>query len=168
MTEHIRGSPEKLDAGLCLLLLEVRHDFLETSLIFLNISTLSNEVDIVEAVVFDSHLLHELETGIHLVLCSLNRTFCSIPREGLCSAAELVSTLCTESVPPCHRELEPLCHGLAEDYLFRIIIAESHRISTFLAFETDLFDSREKFFCCHCLMFYRFDFQSSYASVYSS
>ena len=38
-------------------------------------------------------------------------------------------------MPPCHREFEPLAHLLAEDYLVCVIIAESHWVLAFFAFE---------------------------------
>ena len=104
-----------------------------------------------ETIVLDAHLLHELKASIHLILGCLYRASCTIPWECLCTATELVCTLCAECVPPSHRELEPLSHCLAEDYLVCVIVTESHRVSALLAFELDLTDTREKFFCCHNL-----------------
>ena len=153
VTEYVCCSPKKLDACLGLLLLEVCNNFLETSLILLNVRALVYQVYIMEAIVLDAHLLHELESCIDLILGRLYRARSTVPREGLCSATELIRALCAECVPPCHRELEPLGHSLAEDHLLCIIIAESHRVSALLAFKLNLVDSWEKFFCCHCFMF---------------
>jgi energy-coupling factor transporter transmembrane protein EcfT len=47
----------------------------------------------VETEVFDTHLLHELETGIHLVLGCLHLVGITIPRELFRTATKLVTTL---------------------------------------------------------------------------
>ncbi len=129
-----------------------------------------------EAIILYAHLLHELESGIHLVLSGLHRAGCGIPREGLCSSSELVGTFRTESMPPRHGEFEPLAHFLAEHNLVSVIITESHRIAAFPALKTDLADFREKFFVCHNFMLSvseliyasRRDFHRAYAPQHAS
>ena len=104
-----------------------------------------------EAIVFDTHLLHELEAGIHLVLGSLYGISIAVPRELLRSATELVATFCTECVPPSHRELQTVLHLLAHDHLFGIVITECHRVLTFFTFKFNLSYTRKILFCCHNL-----------------
>ena len=81
VTEYVCCSPKKLDTSLSLLLLKVSYNCLEVSLILLNVCALVNEVNIVEAVVLDTHLLHELETCVNLSLSNLNSVRSCIPRE---------------------------------------------------------------------------------------
>ena len=128
VAEYIGCTPEKLDAGLGLLLLCVSNDLLEVCLVLLRARGLVNEVGVVEAVVLDAELLHDLEACIHLVLCPFDCSCTLVPREGLGAAAELVCALSAEGVPPGHGELEPVLHLLAGNYLLRIVITECKRV----------------------------------------
>ncbi len=143
VSEHVCSAPEQLDAGLGLFLLRIFHDFLEVGLIFFRSIGLVNEVNIVEAVVLDAHFLHELEACVHLGLCAGDRIGGSVPRELLRAHTELVGTIGSESVPPCHREREPFFHLAAGYHSFRFIIVKCHRILGILALKRDFPDSRE-------------------------
>ena len=149
MTEYVGSTPQQFDTCFLLLLLGVCNDGFQVCFVLFDCIGLVAKVNIVEAVIFDAHFLHELETSIHFILGSLQFIGITVPGEVFRSAAELVATLCTECMPPCHRELQPIFHLLAHDYFFRIVVAECHRILTFFAFEFDFSYSGKILFCCH-------------------
>ena len=149
VTEYVGCPPQQLDAGFSLFLLGISHDFLQVSLIFFDGIGLFAQVDVVEAVVLDTQLLHEFKTGIHLVLGSLNLVGVTVPGELLRTTTELVTTFSAQGVPPCHCKLQPVFHLLTHDYLFSIIIVVSHRVLTIFSFEFDFSYSRKILFCCH-------------------
>ena len=81
VTEDVGGAPKELDAGLGLLLLEVSDDLLEIGLILLDGGGLVDEVYIVEAIVSDTELLHDLETGVDFLLGLCNGIRSFVPGE---------------------------------------------------------------------------------------
>ena len=149
VSEDVGRAPQQLDAGFGLLLLGVGDDLPEVLLILLGRGGLVHEVHVVEAVVLDAHLLHELEACVHFCLGALDGACRRVPREGLGAAAELVAALGAEGVPPCHREFEPILHFFALHDLFGIVVAERHRVFRILAFEFDLFHRGKVACCCH-------------------
>ena len=102
-----------------------------------------------ETEILDTELLHDLETGVNLLLCDRHTVLTLVPGECLGACSELVTTLCTESVPPCHSKLEPILHRLAKNHFFCIIITVSEGISGILALELDFPYFREIFLNCH-------------------
>ena len=149
MTKYVGSTPQQFDACFSLFLFCISYDFFQISFVFFDACTFRNQVYIVETVVLDTHFLHEFETCIHFIFCSLYSVSITIPRELFCSATELVTAFSTQSMPPCHRKSQPIFHLLTVDYLFSIVVTECHRILTIFTFELNLFNSREKFFCCH-------------------
>ena len=149
MAEYVGSTPQQFDAGFCLFLLGIRYDFLQVGFVFFNGLGFFAEVYIVEAVVFDTHFLHEFKAGVHFVLGSLNLVSLTVPGEFLCSATELVTTFCAKSVPPCHGELQPFAHFLTHDYFIGIVITECHRVLALFTFEFNLSYSGKILFCCH-------------------
>ena len=149
MAKYVGSTPQQFDASFCLFLFCISYDCFQVSFVFFDACTFRNQVYIVETVVFDTHFLHEFETCIHFIFCSLYSVSITIPRELFCSATELVATFSTQSMPPCHSKSQPIFHLLTVDNLFSIVVTECHRILTIFTFELNLFNSREKFFCCH-------------------
>ena len=149
MTKYIGSTPQQFDACFSLFLFCISYNFFQIGLIFFNACTFRNQIHIVETVIFDTDFLHEFETCIHFIFCSLNSVCVTVPRELFCSATELVTAFSTQCMPPCHREFQPVFHLLSIDYFLCIIIAECHRIFAILTFKLNLFNSRKKLFCCH-------------------
>lgn len=150
--EDVGRTPQQLDARLGLLLLGVGDNLLQILFVLLGRGGFVHQVHVVEAVVLDAHLLHELEAGIHLRLGTLQRAGRLVPRELLRTAAELVAALSAERMPPRHREAEPILHLAAAHDTLRIVIVECHRVFRILALEGNLPDRREITFCCHLLL----------------
>ena len=107
MAEHVSRAPQQTDAGSSLLLFQIRYDSLHVGFILLNGSCLGYKVGIMEAIILDAHLLHELKAGIYALLSYGKSIGAFSPRERLGAATELVATFCTKGVPPCHGELQP-------------------------------------------------------------
>ena len=105
VAEDIGRPPQQFDARLLLFLFQVGYDFLQIGFVFLDGVGLGTEVHVVEAIVLDAHLLHELKARVHLVLGSLHGISRVVPRESLRAAAELVATFGAQRVPPGHGEL---------------------------------------------------------------
>ena len=104
IAKDVGCAPQQLDASLCLLLLQVGNDLLQVLLVRLHVGCLCNEVDIMEAIILDAQLLHDLEAGIRFVLCGLDGVLGFVPREGLRARPKLVAAFGTKSVPPAHGE----------------------------------------------------------------
>ena len=102
MAEYVGCPPQKLDAGLCLFLFGVSHYVLHVFLVLFRSLAFLYEVDIVEAIVFETYFLHDFETGIHLCLGPFQSRSAFIPREFLRSCPELVRAVSPQSMPPCH------------------------------------------------------------------
>ena len=128
VTKYVRSAPKQLDAAFLLLLLCVGDNCLEVAFVLLDAAAFFDEVNVVEAVVFDSKLLHQFETRIHLVLCSVEGGFAFLPRHYPGASAELVATFGAERMPPRQRELEPILHLASANHSFRLVVMESHRV----------------------------------------
>ena len=128
VSEDIGRTPQQADTGLGLLLLGIGDHLLEVLLILLGRGSLVHEVYVMEAVILDTHLLHEFETGIHLGLGTLHRACGLVPRELLGAHTELVATLGAERMPPRHRETEPILHLAAHNHTLGLIVMECHRV----------------------------------------
>ena len=128
IAEHIGSAPQALDAGFLHFLQNVIGDLIQTAVGFLDVSSLRNDIHIMEAEVLNTQLLHELEACIHLCLCMLHGAGNSA--KGLVGSltAEHISAAGAEVMPPCHCERQMLLHGLAHDDLLRIIELKCQRI----------------------------------------
>ena len=153
VAEHVGRAPQVLDAGLLLLLQEVVGDVLHAGLVLLHVLGVLDQVDVMEAVVADAQLLHDLEAGVGLGLGAAVGALALVPLVGAGLAAERVAGRLAQGVPPGHRELEPVLHGLAHDHAVRVIIMESKGILALSALEGDLSDCREILFCHDVLCF---------------
>ena len=151
MTEYVGCTPQQFDSCFCLFLFSVSNDFFQIGFVFFNRIGFCHQVYIVEAVIFDTHFLHEFETGIHFVFCSLHGVVVAIPRELFSTASKLVAAFCTESVPPCHSELQPVFHLFTIDHLLSIVVTECHRVLALFTFKFNLSYSGKILFCCHNL-----------------
>ena len=86
-----------------------------------------SDVSVVEAIVVDGELVHELECSVCLSLCKLHG-ICFAVGLYVSSAAEHISTVGAHCMPVGHSELKLILHGLSEDYLIGIVVAEGHGI----------------------------------------
>jgi len=128
VAEYVCSTPQELDTGLGLLLLRVLYDSLHVGLVLLGSGGLVDKVYIMEAVVLETDLLHDLEACVHLVLGPLESGSALVPGEGLGAAAELVAALGAEGVPPCQGELQPVLHLLAGYDLLGVIVMKCKRV----------------------------------------
>ena len=149
MTKYVSSTPQQLDTSFSLFFFCISYDSFQVSFVFFDACTFRNQVYIVEAIVFDTHLLHEFETCIQFIFSCLQSVRVTIPRELFRSATELVTTFCAESVPPSHSKLQPIFHLLTHDYLLSIVVTICHRVHTLFTFEFNLSYSGKILFCCH-------------------
>ncbi len=145
--EDVGRAPQQFDARLGLLLLGVGYDFAQIGLVLCGVGVFVHQVHVMEAVVFDAHLLHELESGVHLRLGAFDGAGRLVPGERLRAAAELVGALGAEGVPPRHREAQPVLHLAPLDHAFGFIVAECHRVLRGRALESDFAHGGEILFC---------------------
>ena len=142
--EDVGRGPQKLLTRSLLQTFGVLHHRGETLLELGQRVARLHHIHIVETVVRDRALGHELECGVHLEFGAGDRVGGVVPREGLRGPAELVLAPGAERVPVGHRELEMLLHGLAHDHAVLVIIVEGQRVFGFLAFELDFPDVGEE------------------------
>ncbi len=83
VAKHVCCAPEVLDSGFVHLSLEVGNDFLHAAFVVVDVVEVADEVGVVEAEIFDAHLLHELETCVGLLLCDGHFVRTDVPREFL-------------------------------------------------------------------------------------
>ena len=136
VAKYVSCTPKQLDVGeLFHLLLSIVGNFLHTTLVLLDGLTFFNEVNIMEAEIFDTQFIHDFETSIHLILGALYGAFSLIPFIRTSLSTELVCTCSSECVPPCHGKLQPIFHLFAHHFALRLIIVERHYILAFFSFE---------------------------------
>ena len=149
MAEYVGSTPQQFDTGFSLFLFGISDDLFQIGFIFLDRSSFVAKVYIVEAIVFDTHFLHEFETCIHFIFSSFYGCCSVIPRERFGRTAELVATLCAQSVPPSHGEFQPVFHFFAQYLFFRIVVTVSHRVFTLFTFEFNFSYTGKIFFLFH-------------------
>ena len=143
------GAPEVLDAGLLLLLHQVVGDVLHAGLVLGDVLAVLHQVDVMEAIILDTQLLHDLEAGVRLGLGTAVRALALVPLIAAGLAAEGVAGGLAQGVPPGHGELEPILHLLAADDLLGIVIMESEGVLGLRTLEFDFPNTREVLFVCH-------------------
>ena len=132
MIEALCGTPQELLAGFLLLLFEVVYNDLQLLVGFAEAAVFRREIAVMEAVVVDGELLHDLECSVNLCDCA-------------CLRILLTPALISHGVPPAQCELEVLTHRLAVDDLIRVVVLECKVIFGVLALIGDLADIGEKF-----------------------
>ena len=145
MAEHVGGAPQQLLARGGLVLLGVLHHDAQAALELGQRGSLVHHVDVVEAVIRNLALRHELESGVHLVLRPRDGVGALVPGERLRAAAELVGALGAQRVPVSHRETQVLLQGLTHHHLVLVVIMKRQRILRLASLERDLANPREKF-----------------------
>ena len=148
MAEYVGSTPQQFDAGFCLFLLGIRYDFLQVGFVFFNGLGFFAEVYIVEAVVFDTHFLHDFKACVHLVLGALQGAVGLVPLVGACLSAKLITACGAQSVPPRHCELQPVLHFLTCNYFVFVVVVKSHRVLAGSALKGD-FANLWKILFCH-------------------
>ena len=144
MIEALSCAPEKLLACFSLLLLEVINYLVELFIGLSKAAVLGRKVSVVEAVVINGELVHDLESCVCLCDSTLFG-ICLAPGLIGSAAAEHICSVAAHGVPPGKSKLELLSHRLAVYYLIGIIVLECKGICAVLALVRDLTDCREKF-----------------------
>ena len=142
--EALCGAPQQLLAGSVLLFLAQVNDDSQLFVGFAQTAVFRREISVVEAVVVNAQLVHDLESSFYLCLCTCSDIITAPCLVGG-AAAEHVCAVTAHSVPPGQCELQLFPHGLAGDNLVRIIKLECQRILGILAFISNLRNVVEKF-----------------------
>ena len=155
VAEAVCRTPEKLLSGLVHQLLEKIRDLVKSCIGFREGSCFGSDVSVVEAVVVDAELFHELECGVCLILCELHGIGCAV---GLVSSAyaEHIRAFCAHGVPVSHTKAEMFAHGLACDHLVGVVKFKGKRVLRQRAFIFD-FANVCKIFHFHILLCKRYD-----------
>ena len=126
VAEHIGSHPQGLDTGGVLLLQQVVGDDLQILDGLGQGLALGSHVHVVEAVVLDAQLLHEVEGEVYLGLGQLH----AVLAEGLIHgvAAEHIGAGCAAGVPPGQGEAEVLGHGLTANDAVLVVVTEREGI----------------------------------------
>ena len=143
MAEQVCRSPQQFDAGLLLLLLELRSDSVEVGVRFLERRPVRRDVAIVPAVVGGSELRHELERHVDPIERVLDRIGSVVPGAVQCWRAERVRTGPAEGVPVADGEPEQVLHRLAFDHLIRVVVLEGEIVLAVRPLVLDLRDFGE-------------------------
>ena len=146
MSENIGCTPKEFDASGFHLLERIVGDDPHALLIFGDGGSFLDEIHIMEAEVLDTQFLHDLESGVHLILCPLYRITRLIPLVLTCLSAELVAAGLAKGVPPCHGEFQPILHPLSEHHAIRLIIMERQWTLALWSLEGNLSNLREILF----------------------
>ena len=110
------------------MLLSMLHHRVQTLLELSQCRSLLYHIHIVEAIVRDVALGHELKSGIHLVFRPRDRIVRIVPGEVLRTSTKLIATLCAQGMPISHGEAQMLLQGLAQNHLVLVIEMECQRI----------------------------------------
>ena len=86
------------------MLLGVLYHRVQTLLELCQCRSLLYHIHIMEAIVRDVTLGHELKSGIHLVFRPRDRIVRIVPGEVLRTSTKLIATLCAQGMPISHRE----------------------------------------------------------------
>lgn len=131
VAEHIGGDPQRLDAGLVLLLQQVVGHDLEILDGLGQGLALGSDIHVVEAVELDAQLLHEVEGEVRLGLVHGD----AVQTEGLVHgvAAEHIGAGGVAGVPPGHGEAKMRGHGLTTYHAVLVVVAEGEGVLGFCA-----------------------------------
>ena len=128
IAEHICRSPKAPDIRAVHFFKNIVRNFIKTRVCNIYVLILGNQIDIVEAEVFNTELLHKFEAGIHLCPCVLHHTGYRSERFISRTDAEHIRACRAQIVPPCHGERQVLAHLFAKNHSVGIIELESKRI----------------------------------------
>ena len=140
IAEQVRGAPEQLDAGTCLLVLEDLDDLVEVGVALLEGPSLGGDVAVVEGVERHPELLEELEGDLGLALGVGDRVRAVVPGPQRRADAEGIGQRVAEGVPVDDREPEMLLHRLVADDLVGVVMLELQRITRLGSAVRDLRD----------------------------
>ena len=152
MAEHIGCAPKKLDVSAAHLFQSIVGYGFHISLVLVYIICRLDKVHIMEAEILNTELLHYLESGIHLVLCTLHGIVCLVPFIRACAATKLVARCIAKCMPPSHCVLQPILL-LSHYHLFGLIVVECHYVLAFWSFERNLSNLWKILFCHSCFSF---------------
>ena len=146
IAEHICCCPECLDARALGLFEKVVRHLIEAAVRLIDIRRIfGHHVRIVETVVFDAELLHELNAGVYFRFRVFDRTWLRVEGFVCCPCTKHVYARCTEIVPPRHRETQMIFHRLAENHALCVVILECKLIFAVSALEWNLRDVWKNF-----------------------
>ena len=136
VAKHVGSHPQRLDTG-CILLFEqiIGHD-LQVCNALCKRCTLGSNVNVMEAIVLNAQLLHQIKRKVHLCLMHLNAALAKGLVHGV--AAKHIRARSIAGVPPAQCKAQMLCHGLAADHAVLVIITERVRIFAVSALKEDL------------------------------
>ncbi len=125
IAKHVRRCPQAFDACFVHLFLDVVGDDIKAFVGFFEGVSFWNEVDIMEAEVFDAELLHKFKACIYFGDGVFHRA-----RDGAKifvsgARSEHIRTCCAKIVPPSHGKVEMFFHGFAHDDALCIVVFKS-------------------------------------------
>ena len=147
VTEQVRGTPEQLDPGAGLRLLELLHHGVEILVRLVEILAFGRHVAIVKAVVGDAEFLHELEGRVDALDSHVEGIGAVFPGANRAAGAEGIAARAAKGVPVADGEAQVVAHRLAFDLLVRVVLAEGERVLGVRAFESDLGNVGERGHC---------------------
>ena len=128
VAEVVGGVPKKFLAVLFLQAGDVVHHLVEVRDALRDGPALGSDVDVMEAIIVDLQLVHELEGKVRLLAVHRHRVVLEPETLVYRAGAEHIHAFGVDGVPVAHREFEVLAHRLAEDDLVRVVKLESERI----------------------------------------
>ena len=143
--EKTGRAPEQLDAGLFLGFFQLIGDRVEGVVRGLEVVQFRRDVAVVEAVVADPALLHELEHRPDAALRVFDRIGSVVPGTLGGGTSKGVGETVAHRMPVGRGEAEMLTHRLAADDFIRVVMLESERVAGLRPLERDDGDSREEF-----------------------
>ena len=128
IAEQIRRAPQELDAGALHFLLERLDDRIEVGVRLAQVLAFGRHIAVVEAVVRDAELFHELESDLDALGGHLHRFGAVFPRPFGAPRAKRIAAHAAEGVPVADGEAQVLLHRLAFDHLIGVVVAKSERV----------------------------------------
>ena len=124
VAEEIRSSPEQLNTRASLCIFKLSYHSIKVLMGLTKILAFRGDISIMETVIRNTELLHELKRYIDLLQRHLKRVRPVIPWTNGASWTERITTSTAEGVPPRHSETQVLLHRLPLNNLIRVVVAE--------------------------------------------
>ncbi len=143
VAERIARTPEQFNASIVLEFLGVLGDFVQPFIGFGKRVGFGGNVPVVEAPETHAQLGKKLKRRVHCLLSNGHRIVRGIviPQHG--RPSERVGAEALEGVPVADRKPKMLSHGLAQEFLFGIVMLKRQGVLRIRAFVFNLFDFRE-------------------------
>ena len=122
--EQAGGSPKKFFARALLLFFQHVGDGIEGFVRFCESRALGCDIAVMETIIVDADLLHEVEKHAGAVLGVGHRVRAIVPWMGGGTGTEWIRSIAAHCVPIRATEAEPFAHGLARDDFRRVVVFE--------------------------------------------